>query len=81
MQDTGDALAIKRQTIKTISYIYRLLYQNCRITANQKSTDDTQTNKKNKNNTKDGHQTTRGEDKRRREDKRATKTNPNALIK
>ena len=83
MQDTGDALAIKRSQPKTILYIYRFLYQNFRATANQKSTIDTQTNKKNqlKYNTKDGPQTTRGENKRRREEKRATKTNPKQLIK
>ena len=65
------------------SYTCRLLYQNFRITANQKSTIDTQTNKKNqlKYNTKDSHQTRRGENKRRREEKRATKTNPKQLIK
>ena len=46
MQDTGDALAIKRPTTlkQSCIYIYRLLYQNFRITANQKSTIDTQTN-------------------------------------
>ena len=57
-------------------------YQNFRITANQKSAIDTQTNKKNqlKYNTKDTHQTRRGENKRRKE-KRATKTNPKQLIK
>ena len=42
VQDTGDALAIKRTTNKTILYTYRLVYQNFRITANQKSTIDTQ---------------------------------------
>ena len=57
-------------------------YQNFRITANQKSAIDTQTNKKNllKYNTKDSHQTRRGENKRRKEEKRATKTNPKQLI-
>ena len=67
-------LQLREQQLKTISYTYRLLYQNFRITANQKSTIDTQTNKKNqlKYNTKDSHQTTRGENKRR-EEKRATK--------
>ena len=66
-------LQLREQQLKTISYIYRLLYQNFRITANQKSTIDTQTNKKNqlKYNTKDSHQTTRGENKTRREEKRA----------
>ena len=83
MQDTGDALAIKRQTIKTISYIYRLLYQNISIAANQKSTIDTQTSKKNqlKYNTNDSHQTRRGENKRGREENRAANTNPRQLIK
>ena len=43
MQDTGDALAIKRPTTyNNLIYIYRHLYQNFRITANQKSTIDTQ---------------------------------------
>ena len=31
-------LQLREQQLKTISYIYRLLYQNFRITANQKST-------------------------------------------
>ena len=59
-----------------------LIYQNFRITANQKSTINTQTNKKNqlKYSTKDSHQTTRGENKRRREEKRAAQTNPKQLI-
>ena len=65
-------LQLRNQQLKAI------LYQNFRITANQKSTIDTQTNKKNqlKCNTKDSHQTTRGENKRGREEKRATKTHP-----
>ena len=55
-----------REKLKTISYTYRLLYQNFRITTNQKSTIDTQTKKNQlKYNTKDSHQTTRGENKRR----------------
>jgi len=59
------------------------IYQNIRITANQKSTIDKQTNKKNqcKYNTKDRHQTRRGENKRRRKEKRATRTNQKQLIK
>ena len=75
-------LQLREQQLKTISCTYRLLHQNFIITANQKSTIDTQTNKKNqlKQNTKDCHQTTRGENKRR-EEKRATKTNPKQLIK
>ena len=76
-------LQLRDQQLKTILYIYRLLYQNFRITANQKSTIDTQTNRKNQliYNIKDSHQTTRGENKRRREEKRATKTNPKQLLK
>ena len=75
-------LQLRDQQLKTILYIYRLLYQNFRVTANQKSTIDTQTNKKNqlKYNAKDSHQTTRG-DNNRREEKTATKTNPKHLIK
>ena len=75
-------LQLREQQLKTISYIYRLLYQNLRATANQKFIADTQTSKENqlKNNTKGNHQTTRGENKRR-EEKRATKTNPKQLIK
>ena len=68
-------LQLRNQQLKTNLYVFRLLYQNFRVTANQKSTIDTKTNKKNqlKYNTKDSHQTTRGENKRRREEKRATK--------
>ena len=48
MQDTGDELAIKRLTTSNILIcIYIDSYQNFRITANQKSTIDTQTNRKN----------------------------------
>ena len=76
-------LQSRDQQPKTILYIYRLLYQNFKITANQISTIDRQTNKQNqlKYNTKDSHQTTTGENKRRRKEKRATKTNPKQLIK
>ena len=75
-------LQLRDQQLKTISHTYRLLNQNFRITANQKSTADTQTKKNQlKYNTKDSHQTRRGEDNRRREEKRATKTNPKQLIK
>ena len=70
-------LQLRDQQPKTISCIHRLLYQNFRIPANQKSTIDAQTNKKNqlKYNTKNSHQTRREENKRRSERKRATKTN------
>ena len=69
-------LQLREQQLKAISYTYRLLYQNFRKTANQKSTIDTQTNKKNqlKYNTKDSRQTIRGENKRRSKEKRVTKT-------
>ena len=58
MQDTADALAIKRPTIWNnlvcvyiyiYIYIYRLIYQNFRINANQNSTIDTQITKRNPN--------------------------------
>ena len=35
-------LQLRDQQLKTISYTYRLLYQNFEVTANQKSTIDTQ---------------------------------------
>ena len=71
-------LQLRDQQHKTTLYIYRLLHQNFRVTAHQKSITDTQTNKKRqlKYNTKNSHQTRRGENKRRREEKRPTKTNP-----
>ena len=37
---------LRDQPLKTMSYIYGLLYENFRITANRKTTIDTQTNKK-----------------------------------
>ena len=60
-------LRLRDQQLKTILYIYRLLYQNFRVTANQKSTIDTHTNKKKqlKYNTKASHQTTREEGKKK----------------
>jgi len=64
-------LQLRDQQLKTISYIYIYIYidsyQNFRVTANQKSTIDTPTNKKNqlKYNTLDSHQTTK---ERTRED-------------
>ena len=69
-----------REQLKTISYTYRLLSQNFRITATQNL--QLQTKKSQlKYNTKDSHETRRGENKRRRKEKRATKTNPKQLIK
>ena len=38
-------LQLREQQLKTISYTYRLLHQNFRINANQKSTIDTHTKK------------------------------------
>ena len=75
-------LQLRDQQLKTILYIYRLQFQNFRVTANQKSTIDTQTNKKNqlKYNTKESHQTRRGENKRR-EGKKSNKNKPKQLLK
>ena len=44
-------LQLRDQQLKTLPNIYRLLYQNFRITANQKSTIDTQIRKINSNTT------------------------------
>ena len=54
-------LQLRDQQLKTILYIYGILHQNFMVTANQKSTMDTHTNRKkqSKQNTKDSHQTTR----------------------
>ena len=57
-------LQLKDQQLQTISYIYKFLHQNFRITANQ-NTIETHTNNKNQlKYTKDSHQTTRGENKK-----------------
>ena len=58
--------------------MYRLLYQNLMVTANQKTLIDTHTNKKKQSihNSKDIHQTIREENKRR-EEKRPITTKPN----
>ena len=73
MQDTGMHLQLREQQLKTISYTYRLLYQNFRITANQKSTIDTQ-RKINSNTTlkiviKPQEERTRGEGKKKEQQK------------
>ena len=54
-------LKSKDQQLKTILFIYRLLYQNLMVTANQKPTIDTYTKKKkeSKHKTKVNHQITR----------------------
>ena len=74
-------LQLREQQLKTVSYTIESYIKTSESL--QKSTIDTQTNKKNqlKYTTKDRHQTTRGENKRRREEKKATKTNPKQLIK
>ena len=48
-------LKLRDQQLKTIMYIYRLLYQNLMVTTNEKSVIDIHTKKKkeSKNNTKD----------------------------
>ena len=76
-------LKLKDQQFKTILFIYRLLYQNLMVTANQKPTIDTHTKKEkeSKHNTKVSHQITREENKRGREEKRPTKINPKQLTK
>ena len=55
-------LQLRDQQLKTILYIYRLLYQNFEVTANIKSTKNTHTNMKNqlKYNAKHSHKATRG---------------------
>ena len=74
-------LQLKDQQLKTISYIFRLLYQNFRATANKKSTIDTQTKKNQlKYNTNNSHQTKRGENKRRRK-KKNNKNKPKIVNK
>ena len=55
--------------------IYRLLYQNFRVTSNKKSTKDTHTNKKKKQ----CEQITK--ENKRSEEKRSTKINPKQLTK
>ena len=74
-------LKLKDQQFITILFIYRLLYQNLRVTTNQKSTIDTHTKKKkeSKHNTKVSHQITREENKRGSEEKIPTVTNSKQL--
>ena len=65
-------LKLRDKKLKTILCIYKLLYQNLMVTANQKSTIDihTQKKKQSKHNTKDIHQVIREESKRVKEEKR-----------
>ena len=77
-------LKLKDQQLKTILFIYRLLYQNLMITANQKSVIDTHTHthkhKSNPNTTLKIVIKSQGK-KRGGEEKRLPKTNPKQLIK
>ena len=69
-------LQLREKQLKTISYTYRFLYQNFRITANQKSTIDTQIMKNQlKYNPKDSHQTRRGEQEKKERKKEQQKQN------
>ena len=70
-------LKLRDQQLKTTLYIYRLLNQNLMVTANQKSTAGTHTQKKKESK----HNITVEENKRGREQKGATKTNPKQLTK
>ena len=76
-------LRLRDHQLKTILYIYRLLYKNLMVTTDQKSTIDTHTKKKkqSKHNSKDSHQIAREENKRRKEEKSPTKSNPKHLTK
>ena len=62
-------LKLKDLQLKTIFFIYRLLYKNLMVTATQKSTVATHTKKKkeSKHNTKVSHQIAREENRRERE--------------
>ena len=51
MQEIEMHLQLRNQQLKTILYIYRLLYQNFRVTANEKSIIDTQKIRKINSNT------------------------------
>ena len=64
-------LRLRDQQLKTITYVYRLLYKNLMVTANEKSIIDTHTEKKkeSKHNTAGNHYITREENKRRKGEK------------
>ena len=77
MQGFKVHLKLRDQKLKTIKYIYRLLYENLMVTTNQILIIDIHTKKKkeSKQNTKVSHQITRGQKRK------ARKTNPKQLIK
>ena len=70
-------LKLRDQQLKTTLSIYSLLYQNLMVTANQKSTIETHTNKKkqSKHNTEDSQLNNKREHEKKGR-KRPTKTNP-----
>ena len=74
-------LKLKDQQLKTILFIYRLVYQNLMITANQKSKIDTHTKRKRYQNITLNLVIKSQEYKRGKEEKRPTKTNPKQLTK
>ena len=61
-------LKVKGQQLKSIFFIYRLIYQNLMVTKNQKSIIDTHTTKKkeSKHNTKVSHQVMRAKEERKK---------------
>ena len=72
-------LKLRDQKLKTILYIYKLLYLNFMVTANQKFTIHTQIRKSNPNTTL--KIVIKTQENKRREEKRSTKTNPKQLTK
>ena len=74
-------LKLRDQQLKTILYIYRLLYQNLLLITNQKPTIDVHTytqKKQSKHNTKDSHQIAR---EQKRKGRRKTWKNKPKTIK
>ena len=65
-------LKLRDQQLKTIMYLYRLLYQNLMATANQKSTIDIHKKRKRNSNTTLKIVIKSQENKRGREEKRST---------
>ena len=77
MQDIGMHWKLKDQQLKTILYIYRLVYQNLMGSTKQKSTIDTQRRKSNPNNIQDRHHITR---EQKREGRKKTFKNKSKTI-
>ena len=81
-------LQLRNQQLKTNLYVFRLLYQNFRVTANQKSTIDIQIRNINSNTTlniviKPQEKRTKGKKKGQeiKGQRKSTKTNPKQLTK